>query len=102
MKNFLISGVVDIVIIFVSYYLFKSVISGPTRHRIYEKFLSSFAKFIIYIFLGTVIITGVTALIFYKTRFIGQLNVIAPAIVSIYVGFITSTVPTRGIGDKDK
>ncbi|MCY6371984.1 hypothetical protein [Clostridium ganghwense] len=102
MKNFLISGIADIILILASYYLFKSVISGPTRHKIYERFLSSFAKFVIYIFVVSVIITGVTALIFYKTRFIGYLNIIAPAIVSIFIGFVISTVPTRGIGDKNK
>lgn len=102
MKNFLISSIVDIILILVSYYLFKSVLSGPTRHKIYERFLSSFAKFVIYIFIGSVIITGITALIFYRTRFIAQLNIIAPALVSIFIGFIISTVPTRGIGDKNK
>lgn len=102
MKNFLISSIVDIILILVSYYLFKSVLSGPTRHKIYERFLSSFAKFVIYIFIGSVIITGITAVIFYKTRFIAQLNIIAPALVSIFIGFIISTVPTRGIGDKNK
>lgn len=102
MKIFLISSAVDIILILVSYYLFKSVLSGPTRHKIYERFLSSFAKFVIYIFIGSVIITGITALIFYKTRFIAQLNIIAPALVSIFIGFIISTVPTRGIGDKNK
>lgn len=102
MNNFLISSIVDIILILVSYYLFKSVLSGPTRHKIYERFLSSFAKFVIYIFIGSVIITGITALIFYKTRFIAQLNIIAPALVSIFIGFIISTVPTRGIGDKNK
>jgi uncharacterized membrane protein len=102
MKIFLISSVVDIILILVSYYLFKSVLSGPTRHKIYERFLSSFAKFVIYIFIGSVIITGITAFIFYKTRFIAQLNIIAPALVSIFIGFIISTVPTRGVGDKNK
>ena len=39
MKNFLISAGIDIVLIFASYFVFKNVISGPTRHRIYEKFI---------------------------------------------------------------
>lgn len=102
MKNFLISAGIDIVLILASYFLFKSVISGPTRHRIYEKFMSSFAKFIIYIFIATVTITALTALILYKTRYIGYLNVIASALVSLLVGFIMSTVPTRGYGDKKR
>ncbi len=102
MRNFLIAGAADIVIILVSYFIFRGIISGPTRHRLYEKFLSSFAKFIILIFLASLIITGVTALILYKTRYIQYINIIAPALVSILVGFVVSTVPTRGYGDKEK
>jgi hypothetical protein len=102
MKNFLVSAIVDIVIIFASYSLFRSIISGPTRHRLYEKFMSSFAKFVIIIFVASVVITSLIALVLYKTRFIVYINVIAPALVSILVGFVMSTVPTRGIGDKEK
>lgn len=99
MRNFLVSALVDIVLIFVSYFLFRKVISGPTRHRLYEKFLGSFAKFVIYVFIATVVITGLTAFVLYKTWFIAYINIIAPALVSILVGFIMSTVPTRGMGD---
>lgn len=102
MRNFLISAGADIVLILVSYFIFRSIISGPTRHRLYEKFLSSFAKFVILIFLASLILTGATALILYKTRYIQYINIAAPALVSILVGFIISTVPTRGLGDKDK
>ncbi len=102
MRNFLVSAIVDIIIIFSSYFLFRSVISGPTRHRLYEKFMSSFAKFVIIIFVASVLITSLVALVLYKTRFIVYINVVAPALVSILVGFVMSTVPTRGIGDKEK
>jgi len=102
MRNFIISAIVDIVIIFSSYFLFRSVISGPTRHRLYEKFMSSFAKFVIIIFVASASITALTALVLYKTRYIVYINVLAPALVSILVGFVMSTVPTRGIGDKEK
>ena len=102
MQNFLISAVADLVLILVSYFSFRALISGPTRHRIYEKYFSSFAKFVIFIFIGTVLITTVTALVLYKTRFIVYLNIIAPALVSIFIGLIISLVPTRGIGDKEK
>lgn len=101
MRNFLITAVADIILIFVSYFIFRNIISGPTRHRLYEKFLSSFAKFVILIFFASLIITGVTVLVLYKTRYIQYVNIAAPALVSILVGFIVSTVPTRGIGDKD-
>lgn len=103
MKNFLISALIDIILIFASYFLFRKVINGATRHRLYEKFFSSFAKFVIYIFVITVILTSIVALIFYRTRFVSYLNIVAPALVSILVGFFMSTVPTRGKGDdKDK
>lgn len=99
MRNFLITAVLDIILILISYYLFRVVISGPTRHKIYEKYLSSFAKFVIYIFIASALITGISALILYKTRYVVYLNVIAPSLVSILVGFIISLVPTRGAGD---
>jgi len=102
MKNFLVSAIVDIVIIFASYFLFRSVISGPTRHRLYEKFMSSFAKYVIIIFVASVLVTSLTALVLYKTQYIVYINILAPALVSILVGFVMSTVPTRGTGDKEK
>lgn len=102
MKNFIISAVFNIVLIGISYYFFRAIISGPTRHRLYEKFLSSFAKFVILIFIISLGITVITALVLYKTRFIPYLNVAAPALVSIFVGFVMSTVPTRGTGDNEK
>lgn len=102
MRNFLISAAANIILIFASYFVFKGIISGPTRHRLYENFFGSLSKFIIYLFIITVLITGLTAFILYRTRFIGYINVVAPALVSILVGFIMSTVPTRGSGDKNK
>ena len=100
--NFLISSAANLIIILISFFIFKSIISGPTRHRLYEKFMSSFAKFVIYVFLASIVITGLTALVLYKTRYIAYVNIAAPALVSIIVGFVASTVPTRGAGDKEK
>ena len=102
MRNFLIAAAVDIALILISYFIFRGIISGPTRHRLYEKFLSSFAKFVILIFLASLVITGITALVLYKTRYVQYINIVAPALVSILVGFVVSTVPTRGYGDKEK
>ncbi|KGI38791.1 hypothetical protein [Clostridium tetani] len=100
MKNFFISAVLDLIIIFVSYFIFRFILKGSTRHKIYEKLFSSFGKFIIYIFLITVIITSLSAFALYRTRYIAYVNIVAPALVSILVGFVMSTVPTRGIGDE--
>ncbi|OFI06586.1 hypothetical protein CLOACE_09270 [Clostridium acetireducens DSM 10703] len=102
MKNFLISSLANIILIFTSYFIFRSIVSGPTRHKLYEKLFNSMAKFIIYIFITSIGITAITALILYRTRFISYINIIAPALVSIFIGFIMSTVPTRGVGDKSK
>jgi hypothetical protein len=100
MVNFLISAAINAVLILIFFFIFKAVISGPTRHRIYEKFMSSFAKFVVYIFIGAVVITGGTALVLYKTRYIAYINIAAPALVSILVGFVASTVPVKGAGDE--
>ncbi|AND86195.1 hypothetical protein GTH52_12635 [Clostridium tyrobutyricum] len=99
MKNFLISAGVDIVLIFIAYYLFKNILNGPIRHKIYEKIFSSMAKFIIYVFLITIGINAIIAFSLYRTSYIAYINIIAPAVVSILVGFLMSTVPTRGTGD---
>ena len=100
MLNFLISAAVDAVLILVSFFTFKKIISGPTRHKIYENLMSSFAKFVIYIFIGAAIITGGTAFFLYKTRYIGYINITAPALVSLIVGFVGSTVSVKGSDDK--
>lgn len=102
MRNFIISAIINFVLIIISFFIFKSIISGPTRHRLYEKFMSSFAKFIIYIFISAAVITGGIALILYKTNYVSYINVIAPALVSILVGFIASTVPVKGTGDEKR
>lgn len=100
MRNFLISAVVDIILIFAFYYLFRAMIPKETRNKLYEKYISSFAKFVIYLFVVTLIIIGVSTLIIYRTRYVSYLNVISSALVSIFVGFVISLVPTTGAGDK--
>lgn len=100
MKNFILSAFMNLILILAAYFIFRSVISGPTRHRLYEKFFSSLAKFIILLFIVSISITGVIALILYKTRYISYINIISPAVLSILVGFLMSTVPTRGTGDE--
>ncbi|AWZ49609.1 hypothetical protein [Hathewaya limosa] len=100
MKNFLISALVNLGLILISYYIFRSIISGPKRHKIYEKFMSSFAKFVILLFIISLVITSVTTFILYKTRYLMYINIITPAILSLLVGFIVSTVPTKGFDDK--
>ncbi|QAT41465.1 hypothetical protein [Clostridium sp. JN-9] len=100
MKNFIISAFADLILILAAYFIFRSVISGPTRHRLYEKFFSSMSRFIIVLFIVSISVTGIIALILYKTRYISYINIISPGVLSILVGFLMSTVPTRGAGDE--
>jgi hypothetical protein len=39
------------------------------------------------------------AIILYRTLYIAYINIITPAVISILVGFLMSTVPTKGSGD---
>ncbi len=102
MRNFFITAVVNLVVITIAYFLFRSIISGPARHRLYEIIFSSMSRFVIYIFIITVAITGLTAYIMYRTRYIAYLNIVSPIILSTLIGFLMSTVPTRGLGDEKK
>ncbi|MGE5628180.1 MAG: hypothetical protein ACM3X7_08680 [Solirubrobacterales bacterium] len=100
MKNFLIEAAMNLIIMAAAYFLFRSLIRGPLRHRLYEIIFSSMSKFVIYIFAVTVIITGLAAYIMYRTRYIAYINIVSPAILSVIIGFLMSTVPTRGTGDE--
>lgn len=100
MKNFLITTALNLVVITGSFFLFKAILSGPLRHRLYEIIFSSMSRFVIYIFAATVIITGITAYIMYRTRYVAYLNIVSPVILSVLIGFLMSTVPTRGTGDE--
>lgn len=100
MINFLISAAANGILILIFFFIFKAIISGPARHRIYEKIMSSFAKFVIYIFIASLAITGITTYILRRTRNMAYINIIAPAIVSVLVGFVASTVPAKGAEDK--
>ncbi|MDT8715718.1 hypothetical protein IAI10_03485 [Clostridium sp. 19966] len=101
MSIFIVSMLANLILIFVSLFIFKAIIRGPMRHKIYEKLMSSFAKFVIFTFLASAIITSAAAYIMYRTRYIAYVNIVAPALVSILVGFIASTVPVKGVGEED-
>ena len=100
MKNFIISTAVNIVVITAAYFLFRALIRGPFRHKLYETIFSSMSRYVIYIFIATAAITGITAYILYRTRYLPYINVISPIILSFLIGFLMSTVPTRGTGDE--
>lgn len=100
MVRFFNLALLEIGIIVVSFFIFSALISGEKRHKIWEKYISSFARFVIYIFILTVVINVITAVIVYKLRTERYLNVISPSIQSVLIGFIVSCVPRRGVGDK--
>lgn len=97
MKAFPIVAIADVIIIIVSFALFSALISGEKRHRIWEKYISSFSRFVIYIFIITIAVNVITALIVYALRYERYLNIIAPAVQSIIIGFVASCVPRRGV-----
>lgn len=98
--TFLKVALVDIGIIIITFLLFSAIIPGDKRHVIWEKYISSFAKFVIYIFIATVIINVGTAYIVYSLQYERYLNIIAPSVQSILIGFVAACVPRRGIGDR--
>ena len=93
-------GLADIGIIIVTFLIFSAIIPGYKRHRIWEKHISSFAKFVIYIFIASLAINVLTATIVYSLDYERYLNFIAPSVQSVLIGFVAACVPRRGVGDK--
>lgn len=102
LKVFFIVAVADVIIILISFMIFSALISGEKRHRIWEKYISSFSRFVIYIFAVTIFVNVVTAIIVYSLRYQRYLNIIAPSVQSIVIGFIASCVPRRGVEHKNR
>jgi hypothetical protein len=100
MSTFLRVALIDIGVIIASFIIFSAAIPGYKRHIIWEKYISSFAKFVIYIFIATVLINILTFAIVYALRYERYLNIIAPTVQSVLIGFVASCVPRRGVGDK--
>jgi magnesium-transporting ATPase (P-type) len=100
LKIFFIGLAADIAIVIISFLIFSALIPGSKRHVIWEKYISSFAKFVIYVFIATAAINALTAYIVYALRYEKYLNIIAPFIQSILIGFIAACVPRRGINEK--
>ncbi|OPJ55506.1 hypothetical protein CLORY_44090 [Clostridium oryzae] len=102
MRDFVISSIMILLLIFLFFYIFKLILPGPFRHKIYEKIMSSFAKFVIYVFFISVFLNCLLAFIIYRFRYVAYINIIIPSILSIVVGFIASTVPVKGTESKNK
>lgn len=100
MNTFLKVALADIGIIIVTFAFFTAIIPGHRRHKIWEKYISAFSKFVIYVFILTIAINIITAVIVYRLQYERYLNIIAPSVQSILIGFIAACVPRRGVGDK--
>lgn len=99
MSTFFRVALLDLGIIIITFIFFSAIISGEKRHMIWEKYISSFAKFVIYIFIATLIINVLTAYIAYRLNYEQYLNIIAPTVQSFLIGFVAACVPRRGVGD---
>lgn len=93
-------GLLDIAIIAVSYLIFRYSLSGGWRHKVWEKYVDSFSMFVIILFVVTIIINVATFSILYSLQRKEYVNIIAPAIVSVLVGFVIASVPQRGVEDE--
>jgi uncharacterized membrane protein HdeD (DUF308 family) len=92
-------ALLDLIVIAVSYFIFRYSLSGEWRHKVWEKYVDSFSVFIIILFVVTASINIITFVILNYLRMKQYVNIIAPAVVSIMVGFILASVPHRGIED---
>lgn len=99
LSNLVKIGLADIGIIIVTFLLFSAIIPGRKRHTIWEKHISSFAKFVIYIFIASLAINVLTAVIVYALQYQRYMNFIVTGVQSILIGFVAACVPRRGVGD---
>jgi membrane protease YdiL (CAAX protease family) len=92
-------GLLDIAVIAVSYLIFRYTLSGGWRHKIWEKYVDSFSMFVIILFVATAVVNVATFLILRALDMKQYVNIVAPAVGSVIVGFVIASVPQRGVGD---
>lgn len=92
-------GLLDLVIMAVSYLIFRFSLSGGWRHKVWEKYVDSFSMFVIILFVVTVVINVATFSILNYLQIKQYVNIIAPSAASILIGFVIASVPQRGVGD---
>lgn len=102
MQRLLLIALSNIGIVIVSFFIFSFIFSGEWRHRIWEKYISSFAKFVVYIFIVSLLINVLTAWAVYALSLERYINVIVPMIQSIIIGFVAACVPRRGVSHDNK
>ncbi|WDC85455.1 hypothetical protein PL321_09100 [Caloramator sp. mosi_1] len=97
MQRLLLIALANIGIVIVTFFIFSFIFSGEWRHKIWEKYISSFAKFVVYIFIVSLIINIITAWAVYALQLDRYINVIVPMVQSIIIGFVAACVPRRGV-----
>lgn len=89
----------DIAIIAASYFVFRYSLRGEWRHRVWEKYIDSFSIFIIIVFAVTIAINVLSYLILFYLGIKRYVYIVAPSAASVLVGFITASIPQRGVED---
>ena len=92
-------ALLDIVIIAVSYLIFRYTLSGEWRHSIWEKYVDSFSMFVMILFAVTAAVNVATFYILFSMGQKRYVNIVAPSVVSVIVGFVIASVPQRGVED---
>lgn len=93
-------ALLDLGVIALSYLIFRYTLSGEWRHHIWEKYVDSFAMFVIILFVVTAVVNVATFYILFSMGLKRYVNIVAPAIASVIVGFTIASVPQRGVGDR--
>jgi len=86
----------------ISYLIFRYTLSGEWRHRIWEKYVDSFAMFVIILFVVTAIVNIGTFYILFRMDLKHYVNIVAPVLSSVIIGFTIASVPQRGVGDRKR
>jgi len=93
-------GLLDLGVISLSYLVFRYTLSGEWRHRIWEQYVHSFAMYVMILFVVTAVVNVATFYILFSMGIKQYVNIVAPAVASILVGFTIASVPQRGVGDR--
>ncbi|KPU42828.1 hypothetical protein OXPF_35920 [Oxobacter pfennigii] len=93
-------GLLYLAVIAISYLIFRYTLSGEWRHNIWEKYVHSFSMFVMILFVVTAAVNIGTYLILFRMGYKHYVNIVAPALASVIIGFTIASVPQRGVGDK--
>lgn len=92
-------ALLDLGVIAISYLIFRYTLSGEWRHNIWERYVHSFSMFVMILFVVTAAVNIGTFYILFRMDLKHYVNIVAPALSSVIVGFTIASVPQRGVGD---